>query len=94
MLGKAFKAERVALGLSQQAVAASAGARRQTIADLEAGRNVSVRTLFAALAALGKGLSIVDTRLDLDRIHLLRAEPRSPRRRSTSPTCRWPRLSV
>lgn len=75
MLGKAFKAERVALGLSQQAVAASAGARRQTIVDLEGGRNVSVRTLFAALAALGKGLSIVDTRLDLDRIHLLLDDP-------------------
>lgn len=75
MLGKAFRAERMALGLSQQAVAASAGARRQTIVDLEAGRNVSVRTLFAALAALGKGLSIVDTRLDLDRIHLLLDDP-------------------
>ena len=33
-LGQAFKAERMALGLSQQAVAKSAGFRRQTIVDL------------------------------------------------------------
>lgn len=74
-LGQAFKAERMALGLSQQAVAKSAGFRRQTIVDLEAGRNVSMHTLFAAVAALGKGLSIVDARLDLDRIHLLLDKP-------------------
>ena len=71
MLGQAFKAERQALGLSQQAVAESAGFRRQTVIDLEAGRNVSLHTLFACLSAVGKGLTIVDTRLDLDRIHLL-----------------------
>lgn len=70
-LGKAFKAERRALGQTQQAVATTSGYRRQTIVDLEAGRNVSAQTLFAALAALGKGLSIVDTRPDLDQLQSL-----------------------
>lgn len=67
-LGRAFKAERRALGKTQQDIADSTHYRRQTIVDLEAGRNVSVHTVFAALAALGKGLAIVDTRLDLDQL--------------------------
>ena len=75
MLGQAFKAERQALGLSQQAVAHNAGVRRQTIVDLEAGRNVAMHTLFAGLSAMGKGLSIVDARLDLDHVHLLLDRP-------------------
>ena len=75
MLGQAFKAERAALGLSQQDVAKSADLRRQTLVALEAGSNVSLHTLFAALAALGKGLAIVDARIDLDRIHLLLDAP-------------------
>lgn len=76
MLGQAFRAERKALGLTQQALAQAAGFRRQTIVDLEAGRNVSLQVLFAGLSAMGKGLSIVDARLDLDRIHLLLDGPR------------------
>ncbi|MEJ7745194.1 MAG: helix-turn-helix transcriptional regulator [Luteimonas sp.] len=71
MLGQSFKAERIALGKTQQAIATAAGCRRQTIVDLEAGRNVSLHTVFAALAALGKGLVIADARPDLDRVHLL-----------------------
>lgn len=67
-LGRAFKAERRALGKTQQDIADSTHYRRQTIVDLEAGRNVSMQTLFAALAALGKGLAIIDTRLDLDQL--------------------------
>ena len=47
------------------------GCRRQTVVDLEAGRNVSVYTLMAALAALGKGLSIVNARPDIDQIQNL-----------------------
>ena len=74
MFGRAFKAERRALGKTQQEIAEAARCRRQTIADLEAGRNVSLHTVFAALAALGKGLLIVDARRDLDRLHLL-ADP-------------------
>lgn len=71
MFGRSFKAERRALGRTQQQVADAAGCRRQTIVELEAGRNVSLHTAFAALAALGKGLAIADARPDLDRLHLL-----------------------
>lgn len=71
MFGRSFKAERRALGRTQQDVADAAGCRRQTIIDLEAGRNVSLHTVFAALAALGKGLEIASAQPDLDRLHLL-----------------------
>jgi transcriptional regulator with XRE-family HTH domain len=71
MLGQSFKAERRALGKTQQQVADAAGYRRQTIVDLEAGRNVSLHTLFAALAALGKGLAITNARPDLDQLQQL-----------------------
>jgi len=71
MFGRSFKAERRALGRTQKDIAVAAGCRRQTIVDLEAGRNVSMHTVFAALAALGKGLEIADARPDLDQVHLL-----------------------
>jgi hypothetical protein len=45
------------------------GCRRQTIIDLEAGRNVELNVLFGALAALGKGLAIVDARIDVERLN-------------------------
>ncbi len=67
-LGAAFKANRLALHKTLQWVADRVGCRRQTIADLEAGKNVGVYTLFAALAALDKGLAIVDSRIELDRL--------------------------
>jgi transcriptional regulator with XRE-family HTH domain len=74
-LGRSLKAERRALGLTQQAVADATGYRRQTIVDLEAGRNVSLQTLFAALGALGKGLHLVDVRPDLDQLSALLDAP-------------------
>lgn len=74
-LGLAFKAERSALGKTQLQVAQAAGYRRQTIVDLEAGKNVSIRTMFAALAAIGKGLSIVDTRPELGDLQSLLDQP-------------------
>jgi HTH-type transcriptional regulator / antitoxin HipB len=67
-LGGALRAERVALGRTLQWVADRVGCRRQTIADLEAGKNVGVYIAFAALAALDKGLSIVDSRMELDHL--------------------------
>jgi transcriptional regulator with XRE-family HTH domain len=72
--GRAFRAERRALGRTQQQVAEAAGLRRQNVADLEAGRNVSLHTVFAALAVLGKGVLIANARPDLERLHLL-ADP-------------------
>jgi len=59
-LGLLIRAERKARGRSQQWVAERVGCRRQTVADLEAGRNVALNILMGTLASLGKGLSIVD----------------------------------
>lgn len=67
-LGKAFRANRKSLQRSQQWVANKVGCRRQTIVDLEAGKNVRLYTVMAALASLGKGLEIVDSRVDLDHL--------------------------
>jgi hypothetical protein len=50
-------------------IAARVGCRRQTIVDLEAGRNVELNALFGALGALGKGLAIVDARVDVERLN-------------------------
>lgn len=75
MLGQSFRAERLGLGLTQQSPAQSAGIRRQTFVDLEAGRNVSLHTLLTALAAMGQALAIVDARMDLDQLHLLLDAP-------------------
>jgi transcriptional regulator with XRE-family HTH domain len=67
-LGERVRAEREARGRSQSWVAERVGVRRQTIADLEAGRNVALNVLMGAVAALGKGLAIVDARADLEHL--------------------------
>ena len=67
-LGALIRAERKARGRTQEWVAERIGCRRQTLADLEAGRNVALNILMGALAALGKGVVIVDARVELDRI--------------------------
>ena len=67
-LGPLVRAERKARGRSQEWVAARVGCRRQTIADLEAGRNVALNILMGALAALGKGLAIVDARVEFEHL--------------------------
>jgi HTH-type transcriptional regulator/antitoxin HipB len=67
-LGTLIRAERKARGRTQGWVAERVGCRRQTIADLEAGRNVALNIVMGALAALGKGLAVVDTRVDLERL--------------------------
>jgi DNA-binding XRE family transcriptional regulator len=63
------RSERKAQGRSQAWIANQVGCRRQTIVDLEAGRNVELNVLFGALAALGKGLAIVDARIDVERLN-------------------------
>ena len=50
------------------AVTERVGCRRQTIADLEADRNVALNILMGALAALGKGLTVVDARVELEQL--------------------------
>jgi len=67
-LGALIRAERKARGRSQEWVAERVGCRRQTIADLEAGRNVALNILMGALTALGKGVAIVDARVELERL--------------------------
>lgn len=67
-LGFWIRSERKAQGRSQAWVAHQVGCRRQTILDLEAGRNVELNMLFGALAALGKGLAVVDARIDVERL--------------------------
>jgi HTH-type transcriptional regulator / antitoxin HipB len=67
-LGALIRAERKARGRSQAWIAERVGCRRQTIADLEAGRNVALNVLVGALAALGKGLAVVDARVDLEHL--------------------------
>jgi DNA-binding XRE family transcriptional regulator len=68
-LGIWVRSERKAQGRSQAWIAIQVGCRRQTIVDLEAGRNVELNILFGALAALGKGLAIVDARIDVERLN-------------------------
>jgi DNA-binding XRE family transcriptional regulator len=68
-LGIWVRSERKAQGRSQAWIADQVGCRRQTIVDLEAGRNVELNILFGALAALGKGLAVVDTRIDVERLN-------------------------
>ena len=67
-LGALVRAERKARGRSQEWIAERVGCRRQTIADLEAGRNVALNVLVGALAALGKGLAVVDAHVDLEHL--------------------------
>lgn len=68
VLGALVRAERKTRRRSQDWVAERVGCRRQTIADLEAGRNVALNILMGALTALGKGIAIVDARVELERL--------------------------
>jgi len=72
--GRMLRAERKALGKTQSDLAAMIGTRRQTIADLEDGRNVGSHLVFSILGSLGKMVSIVDARPDPDLIRALEAE--------------------
>ena len=67
-LGALVRAERKARGRTQAWIAERTGYRRQTIADLEAGRNVELKVLLGSLAALGKSLAVTDARVDIDRL--------------------------
>jgi DNA-binding XRE family transcriptional regulator len=65
-LGELYRAERKALGKTLEQVAQAVGCRRQTIADIEAGKNVGLLTVFMALGVLGRCLEIKSTRYELD----------------------------
>jgi transcriptional regulator with XRE-family HTH domain len=61
-LGRQLRHERRALGLTQQQLAMRVGVSRQTLIDLEKGKNVSLQVLMSILAGLGKALKLVDAR--------------------------------
>ncbi|RYF17830.1 MAG: helix-turn-helix domain-containing protein [Comamonadaceae bacterium] len=70
-LGHQFKAERKALGLTQQQLASRVGVTRQTVIDVEHGRNVSLYVVMGVLAALGKALKITDARASVDDVRAM-----------------------
>jgi HTH-type transcriptional regulator / antitoxin HipB len=72
--GGAFRRERKARGLTQQRVAEKTGLTRFTVQQLESGQNVGLHHILAALAVLGKGLSIVSARPDFDQIQEMFSE--------------------
>ncbi|WP_321960050.1 helix-turn-helix domain-containing protein [Paraburkholderia sp. J7] len=78
-LGIAIRARRVAAQLSQRDLALALGVRRQTVADLEAGRNVGLHVALGALVNLGlaDALAVPDA-----------CAPASAPRRSPAPA--WP----
>jgi transcriptional regulator with XRE-family HTH domain len=69
--GRMLRDERKTLGKTQDDVAMAIGTRRQTIADLENGKNVGLHIAFAVLATLGKMVSITDARPDLETIRAM-----------------------
>ena len=66
--GEMFRRERKALGLTLEETGKRAGCRRQTIADIEAGKNVGLQTVFRALSVIGKQLELRPIGLDLAHI--------------------------
>lgn len=62
--GTLYRTERKAQGKTLQDIAKVAACRRQTIADIEEGKNVGLLTVFMALAALGKCVEIKSTRYE------------------------------
>ena len=73
--GQTIRANRKAIGMTLQGLAVRIGCRRQTLADLETGKNVCMHTAFAALNMLGKGVLIVDKRPELDRLQEIFNDP-------------------
>lgn len=59
-LGEQIRAERKRLGKTQQWVSEQAGVRRETIVQLEAGENVGMYVVTAAVTALGMQLGLGD----------------------------------
>ncbi|KAG0164431.1 hypothetical protein DFQ28_008670 [Apophysomyces sp. BC1034] len=72
--GAAFRRERKALGHTQDWVARQAGLTRFTVMQLESGHNVGLHHVLAALATLGKGLSIISAKPDFEQLKVLSNE--------------------
>lgn len=67
-LGAQFKKTRRALKISLLDLAGRTGYTRQTLSELESGGNVGVHVMMAALSAMGKGIQIIDVRVDYDQL--------------------------
>ncbi len=85
-LHEAFRARRVALGMSQAAVAASARLSRKTVSDFENGRaSLSIANLARLLATAGLELAVREAsrRPTLDELQrrLAEGEPETPPRK-------------
>lgn len=70
-LGQQLRAERKTLGLTQQQLATRVGVTRQTVIDVEHGKNVSLYIVMGVLAALGKALKITDARASVDDVRAM-----------------------
>jgi transcriptional regulator with XRE-family HTH domain len=66
--GVIFRRERKALGMTQSDVARKANCRRQTIADIEAGRSVTTLTFFNAILSIRKQVQLCALGLELENI--------------------------
>lgn len=67
-LGTLIRNTRKSLGKTQDDVARALKTRRQTIADLEKGKNVGTHVMFSMLLYLGKGVAITGVRPTVDTI--------------------------
>lgn len=72
--GKRIRKTRKSLGKSQSWLAERAGCRRQTIVDLENGRNTTLATVFTVLRAMGKRLAIVDEMPAMEELQMIYQE--------------------
>ncbi|KJS73823.1 MAG: hypothetical protein JM57_04100 [Comamonadaceae bacterium BICA1-1] len=66
--GELFRRERKALGMTQTDVAKKASCRRQTIADIEAGKSVTTLTFFNAILSIQKQVQLCSLGLDLENV--------------------------
>jgi len=66
--GELFRRERKALGMTQSDVAKKANCRRQTIADIEAGKSVTTLTFFNAILSIQKQVQLCSLGLDLENV--------------------------
>ncbi|MFM6922568.1 MAG: helix-turn-helix domain-containing protein, partial [Polynucleobacter victoriensis] len=68
-IGQLLRQQRKAMGYTQDQVAQSLDVRRQTIADLENGKNVGSHLLLGALAYLGLNFDTASTKPYQKSIH-------------------------
>jgi HTH-type transcriptional regulator / antitoxin HipB len=73
-LGRSIRTERKALGLTQESLARKAQISRQTLIELEQGKNTSAYVLMGVLAAIGKALVVTDARPTVEQLQAILAD--------------------